>query len=349
MEQAVNLDQQYLEAILDWLNVNLEGFVSRWQLAGQKPEDRFRGLYVSDGDALSAARQGVASHWGTAISLPAEKEAELAQGLNRAMDRIHAIESQAKESGNMPGLLSLAGAFGLNEFEWWAFIVCLAPALDLRYEKIYGYLQDDVTAVQARVDLILMLLCPEDLTRLYQIHFFNEKDSLRKYKLIFPVEDVTHKSPNMLRQAFSVAPAVLEYLLGQYTPGHLGSGAALVEVDGDTDSDEALAVFELENVPSREIIEQVAPIFSLYGVDTLQQELLVRRLSSVLDRPLLKVVLEKGTTVEAALDRLQLAVRDGYMLNALLYVDGVDVLMDRDGCLLPDAFQVVTQQKESIF
>ena len=68
-------------------------------------------------------------------------------------------------------LKALRETFELDDFEWWALIICLAPALDLRYERIYGYLQDDVTRSLPGVDLLLTLLAPEDrLARLDYIH-----------------------------------------------------------------------------------------------------------------------------------------------------------------------------------
>lgn len=39
-------------------------------------------------------------------------------------------------------------------------LICLAPELDLRYEKLYAYLQDDVTKKRPTVELALNLLSP---------------------------------------------------------------------------------------------------------------------------------------------------------------------------------------------
>ena len=39
-----------------------------------------------------------------------------------------------------------------------ALLVCLAPDVDLRYERLYAYLQDDVTRRRPTVDLVLRLL-----------------------------------------------------------------------------------------------------------------------------------------------------------------------------------------------
>ncbi|UHA73455.1 ATP-binding protein [Paenibacillus sp. 481] len=47
--------------------------------------------------------------------------------------------------------------FGLSAYEARCIMICLAPEVHRKYEKIYAYLQDDVTRKSASVDLILQL------------------------------------------------------------------------------------------------------------------------------------------------------------------------------------------------
>src|SRR5262249_51091010 len=47
--------------------------------------------------------------------------------------------------------------FALSDFDLDAVVIALAPELDLRYERLYGYLQDDVTRRGPTVDLVLNL------------------------------------------------------------------------------------------------------------------------------------------------------------------------------------------------
>ena len=51
-------------------------------------------------------------------------------------------------------LQHLVQIFGLSPFELDALLVTLAPALDLRYERLYGYLQDDVTRKRPSVKFL---------------------------------------------------------------------------------------------------------------------------------------------------------------------------------------------------
>src|SRR5689334_13787945 len=51
----------------------------------------------------------------------------------------------------------LAAAFDLNLFECDVVLLCLAPELDRKYERIYAYLQDDVHAGSPTVAFALAL------------------------------------------------------------------------------------------------------------------------------------------------------------------------------------------------
>ncbi|MDQ3899071.1 MAG: hypothetical protein M3319_00955, partial [Actinomycetota bacterium] len=105
------------------------------EVMAERARDPFRGLYISeaDVDALLAAAPSI-EEAGRFLDSPA---AEVA-----------------------PRLARLADLFALDALEQEALLICLAPELDLRYERLFGYLQDDVTRRRPTVDLILRLLNP---------------------------------------------------------------------------------------------------------------------------------------------------------------------------------------------
>lgn len=347
MTEMVTLERQYLQAVLSWLDACLEIEVRRWQLAGQNPADRFRGLYVSDADALALTQRGVGSHWGTGVTLPKKDERVLNQAQDAALSLIQSIEEQAREQNIVIRLKQLQETFGLSSFEWWAFVVCLAPGLDLRYERIFSYLQDDVTRVSATVDLLLNLLLPGDPARLDYLRCFERRSPLRFFRLLLPVEE-PNKHPNTLRQAFHVAPGIVDWLLGSYSPSvALGEWAEYIPYT-DPEDGNAESVFLLDGIPQAAVFSDVHPMLSLYGEDFLQQELLARQLTTALGKPFLKLKYLADETLEPALEKLFLAVRDARMLDALLYIQGCDVFIDREGCLLPSSFAALKLVEDSI-
>ena len=341
MPEAVNLEQAYLQAVLSWLDARLEHDVRRWQIAGQDPADRFRGLYVSDAKALDLVRRGVGTQWGTGVDLPDDEAKQLQAMEDDALKAMQALEKEAETSGAILRLKAVQSIFNLSDFEWWAFVVCLAPALDLRYERIYGYLQDDVTRTFASTDLILHLLVPDGLLRLQYLPEFDRQNALRTFRLIVPIEE-SSKPVSALRQAFRVESGVVNWLLGTYVPSaELGEGAVFYPADEESDDLSAAEIFSLPKMPDKETVINVQPMLSLHGPDILQQELTARQMAAALGRSLLKIILPSEEEPSTALVKLYPAVRDARLLNALLFVQGCDLFIDSEGCLLPGVFHVL--------
>ena len=86
----------------------------------ERARDPFRGLYISEADV----------------------DGLLADSRRR---RSRTSSSATPAALEAPRLQRLIRAAGLSPFEAEVLLVCLAPEIDLRYERLYGYLQDDVT------------------------------------------------------------------------------------------------------------------------------------------------------------------------------------------------------------
>lgn len=348
MPETINLERSYVQAVLSWLDARLERDVRRWQIAGQDPGDRFRGLYVSDAKALELVRRGVGTQWGAGIELPEKETKQLEKQEADALECMQALEESVKASGETLRLKAVQDIFGLSDFEWKAFLVCLAPALDLRYERIYGYLQDDVTRTFASVDLLLSLLVPEGLFRLQYLPLFDRHEKLRTFRLIVPVEE-NGKSGSALRQAFRVEQGLVNWLLGAYAPSEaLGDGAVLFPIEEEDDQSGAAEIFSLPKMPDRRILVSVEPMLSLYGPDSLQQELTARQIATALERSLLKVKISADDVQTEAMEKLYPAVRDARLMNALLYIEGCDAFIDSDSCLLSEAFHALNLMDDMV-
>jgi hypothetical protein len=111
-----------------------------------EPDDPFRGLYLADDhvDRLLAA----AGHRPVRPEPPAV--ADLRSTVEAAADRVAA-------GGSPLRLRALATEFGLSELDVEVLLVALAPDLDVRFEKLYCYLHDDVARRRASVGLALEL------------------------------------------------------------------------------------------------------------------------------------------------------------------------------------------------
>src|SRR5438045_1134532 len=157
MSENDDLSLAYLQAELARIDVLIQREVRRWQLAGQDPNDTFRGLRVSDDEALALLERPFGASWGATVELGAEQAAHEA-ALADAQTLIDMMVTRAERQDTTLRLRHVVETFQLDAFDLDAFLICLAPTLDLRYERLYGYLQDDVTRRRPSVNLVLDLL-----------------------------------------------------------------------------------------------------------------------------------------------------------------------------------------------
>ncbi|HSB70756.1 MAG TPA: AAA family ATPase [Candidatus Methylomirabilis sp.] len=180
-------------------------------------DPQFQGLYVSEQEVegLLAQRVGM-PRWA------AEPAAISASDIQEAMARIAAdIERRKAESirrGIPLHLEELLHLFPLAPFERDILLICLAPELDLRYERLYAYLQDDVTKKRPSVDLVLNLLSPSAEAKLAHRRFFGGDATLRKHLLVSLFDDPSHVHPPLLGRYLKVDERVVDYLHGLQGP-----------------------------------------------------------------------------------------------------------------------------------
>ena len=79
---------------------------------------------------------------------------------------------------------TLVERFGLSPFEADVALIALAPEIDLRYERLFAYLNDDATRKRPTVDLVLTLLCGTREARLAQRSVFAAGAPLLRHGLV---------------------------------------------------------------------------------------------------------------------------------------------------------------------
>jgi len=112
-------------------------------------------------------------------------------------------------------LEQLKNCFHLSEFEIKVLVICLAPQIDPRYEKLYAYLQNDITKKFPGVDFILGLLYQNVEKRLQRLLSFHSSAPLRYFRLIEIINNGSGQSVAQL--SFRADPSIVHYLLGLQT------------------------------------------------------------------------------------------------------------------------------------
>ncbi len=228
----------------------------------------------------------------------------------------------------------LQQAFELSAFELDIILIALAPEIDLKYERLYAYLQDDVTRKRPTLDLALNLLCPSPAAKLARYNSFSADAPLLRHGLLHLLTDSRQLQPPQLSHYLKLDAQVVRFLLAQ------------------RGLDERLASFcwfltttaPLNNLPIAESIQQSLPLLvnlarntnqSLYFYFSGSQKTLKRRTAEALATKA-GITLLIADLVLASAEKInwqstiKLLLREARFQNALLYLEGVDTLRTQE-------------------
>ncbi len=206
-----DLNWRYLISELERIDLLIQRQVRLWQLAGQDPRDDLRGLYLTDQEIDSLIQRPFASHWGHQVE-DHQINQEFSRQMEVSQERSLQILAEAAQQDIQLRLPHLIQSFQLDPFEVNILLICLAPVLDLRYEKIYAYLQDDVTRKRPAIYLILDLLCPPGQERFQSWKYFYQQSALFKHHLVSVLSE-TQNAP-LLNQVLYLDNRIAAWLLG---------------------------------------------------------------------------------------------------------------------------------------
>jgi len=327
------MDSYHLQVELQRVDLRLQRAVQLWQLAGQNPGDAFRGLYVSDDEANALLARPLSTNWGQTTTLPAEPTQALERNAARIQTESTAILDEAAKQGHRLPLVHLVQAFRLSRFEIDVLLLCIAPSVDLRYERIYGYLQDDVTKKRPTVNLTLDLLTEPGIGRLNLLALFNPDAPLVRHHLIELVPPADSASASgeeapLLAHTLQIDEGLLAWLLGSYRPHAVLMGYLSYTRAPDTIPD----AFVNPEITQALVQGSEPAIYLFHGPDEDLKRAAAAVLAQSTGQPLLIVDLT-GLTEKRKIDpqrAVQIALRDARLLNAIPMLRGWDVCLVND-------------------
>jgi hypothetical protein len=219
----------------------------------------------------------------------------------------------------------LQQAFGLSAFDLDVLVIAVAVEIDLRYQRLFAYLQDDVTRKRPSVDLALNLLCPDADSKLRARRRFAADAPLFRNRLVQISTSQTGTVPFLARD-LEVDEAVVSAMTGdplidrrlQPFTACLVPGAVQAS-DGHT---EALA-----RLVDRARANGQPALFHFRGPRHAGQQPAAAALAARLGQSI--VIADCQLIAGADLDPGSVAallIRDARLHNAVLCVDGIDAL-----------------------
>ncbi len=220
-------------------------------------------------------------------------------------------------------LRQLQTAFGLSAFELNVILIALAPELDLRFEKLYAYLQDDVTRRRPTVDLTLQLLCPGLAAQVAARRSFDPEAALLRYRLVELSDESGNKQVPLLARTIKLDEGLIAFLLGEMRLDHRLRQVAEFE----TRSPNPLLSTEVATYLTRLI--ELAPesfLCTLVGSDEVIKRDLVLTLCRQFNLPLLVLNLRSLVLQTRQESLARLLERECLMRGAVLYLAGYEVV-----------------------
>lgn len=305
----VRLRLQELLPVLKWLDQLLERAISGAQIAygSGGDADPYPGLHVTleEIDKLLGRPPG-----------------DPPFPIERAIDG----ESLSTLIGTTSPFSFLQQTFSLTGFDLEVVAIALAPEIDRRYERLYAYLQDDMTCRRPTVDLALNLLCDSGAAKLMQRHRFAASSPLLHNDLIHLLPDPNQAHSSLLAHSLVVDEQIIALLLGQ--PGldaRLASycqwvqpALALSDLLLDSEVKQALAALAIRHWRKRPL--------RLYfkGDDWGTKRRTAEAVSKEIGAPLLVVNLGRLTDLQKVEPTLRLVFREASFQHAVLYIHNLD-------------------------
>jgi DNA polymerase III delta prime subunit len=326
---------QHLTDELQWLDLLLQ-----WQVAMLRAQ-------TQPAQRLAVSRQVCIAHeeidWLLGNEKPPNVETHEADGIRRRLerfrDRIQVRIAASLEQGIFLPLIQLAQTFGLSPFEVQTLVICLAPELRRKYDRLYAYLQDDITRKRPSIDLVLTLLCPTETGRWQARTAFSTHAPLLRAGLIHTIDDPQSPSGSSeLGRFLRLDRRILDYLLGNnqldeqlaklaavYRPGP-SLEQVLVEPAAKTRMGRILQRYFLDQGTERRRL-----VVHLHGPAGVGKRELALAACAQLHCPLfcldLELLLVRESEAEAL---LRLAFREGLLLQAALFLDHLDGLLGEE-------------------
>jgi ATP-dependent 26S proteasome regulatory subunit len=307
----------------------------------QTSDPAFRGLYIAEDEVERLLAQPIdLPAWASRPA--ASADTALPTALQTLAEAIAARTASTLAQERPLPLDRLVQHFGLTPFERDALLICLTAELDLRYERLFAYLHDDVNKKRPTVDLILNLLSTTLVEKISRRRHFLPTAPLRRHQL---VEVIQGADDLLLTMRLRVEPRMVHYLLQDASADGATASATLLPP--------AIAPYLQLLAPTHTLADLALPaelhqslaalcdpgaiadhglIVALYGPYGVGKRLVADALCTQLAAPLLWVdtpglATQHGEQFTTSLD---LILREAWLQEAALFWADFDALLTAD-------------------
>jgi AAA+ superfamily predicted ATPase len=227
----------------------------------------------------------------------------------------------------------LQHTYSLSPFDLEVVAIALAPEIDRRYERLYAFLQENVTYTLPSVDFALNLLCHSGTAKLLQRDRFAPDAPLIQQGLLHLIPDPERVKSTLLGHYLFLDEQIVRLLLGQKgLDSRLAPFCQLVQ-----------PTLSLKEIPLRLEVKQALSVITIQswqrqkplrfyfeGADRSSKRRAAEALAGEIKAPLLAVDLARIVDTRDIEPTLQLLMREASFQNALLYIDNLDAWKEKE-------------------
>ena len=294
----------------------------------------FQGLFISEQEVERLLKQPI----GRPIWVNVEKGSSFAKSrtiLSQMADAIAKRKEESLKRGVSLRLEELSRRFYLSPLDVDILLICLAPELDCKYERLFSYLQDDITRKKPSVYLVSNLLSSSFENKLASRNHFDPESPLFKLAVLSIFDEPQQQNSPLYSKLLKLDDRLVSYLLGgNRIDSRLRSSTRLIEPDIQFKNLVLPAdlVGHILFLSTKKYNQNGGPIFYFKGPYGVGKQSAAEATCRQLGKRLLRIegdhlINSEGLSFE---DKLTLVLRESKLQNAAIYWKGFDALLSED-------------------
>ena len=316
-----------------YIDLRIRWAIARAGLNGLNPDDQYRGLYVSRAEVQKLVSYEFGRNLWT--ELPGELSDEMRAEMIMWPQLIHHSRLQwqmqtraSRQAGIEMRFDKLVRDYGLSDLEVDTLLIAIAPEIDTRYERMYAYLEDDVTRKRPTVNLILNLMTDDFQDKLRMRQRFIDNATLIRQKLLIRYSTNPEQEPAILTHFLRPPARLVEHLLG-----YAGVDEQLVDV-ASLRPMVSEAGRRFDSLPEEHRIKLARsiddkPLFAFIGGYGVGKQKSAEYVAYCAQQALITLDLDALKKSSVGLHAgLDIAMRDARLANAVLYLKGWDTMVE---------------------
>lgn len=296
--------------------------------------DQFRGLYISDDEIDQCLTEPIGIPRWRYNNYSESNVSEMAL-YEDIKSNNNAITEQSKIRNIELRLDRLKEKFQLPDFDVDVILICLLAEVDLSYEKIYAYLQDDISKKQPEINLIFNLLCVSTKEVISYRNRFSQNAPLIKHRLI-NLESTPDKTDcSFLTKNLRLDSYITSFLLDFDGVDERLSDCVHVAIASEADDiglNQKNIISQYDNILKENINKKSSIHFYLQGEDESEKQNFAKHLSSSNNKSLLIVNCENllhENEIEF-LDAIERIIRESVLQDSFLYLSNYSLFQLKD-------------------